>query len=287
MKRIAFLVGAIACVTGSSAQDLVKYKSLDQNSEPADVVAVFSRPSNVADPTKRLPAVVLLHSGGGWELPVTGQYAKALNAAGFATIEPRLFRNSSEAKPGPSIYLPQVFGALHYLASRSDIDPGKITVAGFSYGGVLALNSATAWSAAKFGGPSALKFAAHAPFYPICWSYVAFMKGKLKAPILPSDMYAKWTGMPVRIFAGGLDDYDDRDPKACEDFVAEIPAEHRSALTVKVYPNATHGWDQPAAEFQERLACKGRGCVNRNIPNPSVTSQSISDLVEFFVAIGR
>lgn len=284
MKLIAYYVAALAYVNPCFAQELIKYKPMEPSSDTTEVVALVSLPAAVADAATRRPAVVLLHAGGGWETPVTGQYAKALNTAGFVTLEPRLFRNASERKPSPAAYTPHVYGALHYLAARPDVDPKKIAVAGFSHGGVLSVNAATEWAATTYGGPNALKFAAHAPFYPVCWGYVAFMKARPKIPFLPSDAYSKWTHTPVKIFAGGLDDYDDRDPKACEAFIAEIPPEYRSAFSVKLYPDATHGWDQPAAEFMEPRACKGRGCMNRNVPNAAVTSQGISELVEFMTA---
>lgn len=272
---------SIAVVGSALAQSIVRFLPANGTTESSQIEAVLSFPSSGAASAKPLPAVVLLHSGGGWEQPLTAQYAKALNAAGFITLEPRNFRNERDRKPIISLYLPNVFGALKFLASRADVDSKRIGVAGFSNGGVLAMNSATAWSKKTFGGPEMNQFAAHAPFYPVCWGYSAFMKGTLTIPTLPKEMYSEWTGAPVRIFAGGLDDYDDRDPTACDEMISNLPSGARSQFSVKVYPNATHGWDQPDAEFQERMACKGRGCVNRNVHNPAVTEVSIRDLVEF------
>lgn len=91
-----------------------------------------------------------------------------------------------------------------------------------------------------------------------------------------------WTGAPVRIFAGARDDYDDRDPEACNEFVASLPEEARKHFSIHVYPGATHGWDQKDADFPEKIACKGNGCNVHNRANPGVTKQSIADLVSFF-----
>src|SRR4029077_2939994 len=90
------------------------------------------------------------------------------------------------------------------------------------------------------------------------------------------------TGAPVRIFAGGKDDYDDRDPNACQEAIDSLPESARNWFSVTVYPSATHGWDQRSgAMFYEAIACKGRGCYNSNAPDPQVARQSIKDLIEF------
>ena len=88
--------------------------------------------------------------------------------------------------------------------------------------------------------------------------------------------------MPVKIFAGGRDDYDDKDPHACTEFISQLPATQQAVFSVQLYPEATHGWDQKSVAFYEKLACKGRGCTNSNEANPKITQQSINDLIEYF-----
>ena len=106
------------------------------------------------------------------------------------------------------------------------------------------------------------------------------MKGK-PSPV-PTNAWLEWTGAPVKIFAGGNDDYDDRDPNACQEAIDSLPEPARQSFSVKVYASATHGWDQRrSATFYELLACKGRGCNNSNAPDAQVTRQSINDLIEF------
>jgi uncharacterized protein len=175
-----------------------------------------------------------------------------------------------------------VYDALRYLTARGDVDSKRIGVAGFSFGGALALHSAASWAQEAYAKNPDLKFAAHAPFYPSCGLFSAFAQGKRKTPIIPVDAFTKWTGVPVKIFAGGRDDYDNQDPNACAEFISHIPAAYRSNFSVKLYPEATHGWDQQSAKFYDRIACNGRGCMNSNEANPIVTQQSINDLVEFF-----
>ena len=265
------------------AQEVVHFPVLteggDDGSEKAE--AALSRPA-AQSPARKLPAVVLLHSAWGWadEHEGVGTYAEALGKSGFITLELRMFATSKAMKAGgPAAYLPDLFGALKFLASRPDVDARRIAVAGYSFGGLLALVSATTWATSKYGSGGS-RFAAHAPFYPICWIFKANVKGR-QSPV-PSDAWLQWTGAPVRIYAGAIDDYDDKDPHACLEAVESLPELQRKAFSVQVFPDATHGWDQArSASFYEKLACKGRGCSNTNQPNPKTTQQSIKDLIDF------
>ena len=265
------------------AQELVNFSAAQTSGSPGSdkVEATFTLPSAQNAGTK-FPAVVLLHSGWGWsdEHDGTSTYAKALQKAGFATLELRMFPTHGSAKlGGPAAYLPELFGSLNYLASIPDIDPKRIGVAGYSFGGLLALVAATTW-ANKTYGKSGQQFAVHAPFYPICWVLKANAQGR-KAPV-PTDAWLEWTGAPIRIYAGANDDYDNRDPKSCEDAVKVLPESQQGAFSIKVYPDATHGWDQKkGATFFEKLACNGRGCNNTNQPNVQIAEQSTRDLIEF------
>ena len=278
---IAFFVAALWC-TQTAAQEQVMYTSVNSGGAQVEVTAVLGVPKTTKPERKKHAAIILLHSKGGWEYPVTAQYAKALTEAGFLVLEPRLFANQASAPPVPPTLLPMVYDALRYLAARDDVDSKRIGVAGFSYGGALALHSAASWAQARYAKNADLKFAAHAPFYPICWAFSAFAQGKRKTPAIPVDAFTKWTGAPVKIFAGGRDDYDDRDPNACTEFISSLPTDYQSSFSVMLYPEATHGWDQQSARFYEAIACKGGGCFNSNEANPKITQQSISDLVAFF-----
>ena len=268
--------------TQSAAQEVIKYPSVDPGGNAVEVVAILRVPMKPLSAGQKFAAVILLHSKGGWEIPVTEQYARALSDAGFLVVEPRLFATQASAPAVGITLLPMVYDALRYVSGRDDVDGKRIGVAGFSFGGALALHSAATWAQAAHANRSDFKFAAHAPFYPTCWAFSAFAQGKRKTPGLPVDAFTKWTGAPVKIFAGGRDDYDGKDPNACAEFVSHIPAAYQSSFSVRVYADATHGWDQQSVSFYESSACKGKGCTNINDANPKITEQSIKDLVEFF-----
>lgn len=248
------------------------------------VEAIFTK-ATTPDPSGKKPAVIVLHSAWGWadEHEGSADYAIALQKAGFSTLELHMFPTAGSAKNGgPAAYLPELYGALNFLTGRSEVDPTRIGVTGFSFGGLLALVAATSWAVKTYaiGGQT---FRAHAPFYPICWVMKANIGGR-KSPV-PADAWLAWSGTPVRIFAGGNDDYDERDPNACHDAILALPESQRSFFSVQVYPEATHGWDQrKAANFYEKLACKGRGCQNSNQPNREITQVSTKDMLEFMSA---
>lgn len=236
-------------------------------------------------PGGRFPAVVLLHSAAGWPLRVTEQYAAALNRAGIATLQPRLF----DMFPGGARhaqYVPHAYGALAFLAARPDIDGKRVAVAGFSFGGMISIQSAV-FESAKRHATGDLRFAAHAAFYPLCWVFADLASGKIKGA-LPAEAFKQWTGVPIRIHAGALDDYDDRDPRMCEGFVHALPESQRTFFSVRVYEKATHRWDTHSNESGFRqFACKGRGCMNHNVPNAEATRRGRADLVAFLSEVLR
>ena len=193
-----------------------------------------------------------------------------------------MFATSTDARGRPASYLPEFFGMLKYAAARPDVDPSRIAAVGFSFGGILSLNAATKWANEQYlkAPPRA---AAYAAFYPVCWLLKANAKGR--PSVIPTDAWSEWTGAPIRIFAGGKDYYDDRDPNACQDAIDSLPESGRKSFSVRVYPTATHGWDQHGgATFFEDIACKGRGCFNINTPDVRLAQQSTRDLIEFLGA---
>ena len=243
--------------------------------------ARLEKPSNIFNAVNS-GAVVLLHTGGGCQNSQTRVYADALNNAGFYTLEPCLFNNENERSSSTVIYLPQVFGALKYLAQLPGVDKNKISILGGSYGAALAFVSATTWAYETHADKNFPPFVAHAPFYPGCWIYERFIKARVGRSDLPGNAYDRFTGAPVRIYSGGKDDYDSRDPKACETMIKTISPTNQQLFSLKFFPNATHKWDGPvSASFFDPLACKGRGCMNINTADSAITKEGIEDLLVF------
>jgi len=244
------------------------------------VNGVLTTPATLQD--EKAPAIVLLHHGGGWQNTQTRQYAEALSKAGYATLELILFNTGDEKMAKPSMYLPHVYGALKFLSKQPYVDAKRIAVSGGSYGGLLTILTATDWAYEQYGAPEHIRFAAHAAFYPMCWAINYFVVKKPGTPDVPGTVYDKYTGAPVKIYAGSEDDYDGRDPKACDNLVLALPEDQRSAFSVRVFQGATHGWDhQRNSTFYEKIACKGKGCYNTNTTDAKITAEGIEDLKEF------
>ena len=89
---------------------------------------------------------------------------------------------------------------------------------GVSWGGGLALAAASTSLVQEFTGGSA-RFAGHAAFYPVCWSF------------LRTAADFRITGAPVRIWVGDRDDYDA--PDTCQQLVdRSLPRASHSANNV-------------------------------------------------------
>jgi len=223
-----------------------------------------------------LPAVVIVHGSAG--LDGRGEaLAAALNDDGIATLEidlwaPRGVRQPLERPEHAAETLPDAFGALRFLASQPGIDGARIGIAGFSWGGVVSLLSATRRYADAVAGSSGERFAAHAPFYPVCWAYNR----------RPGYEIRDLTGAPVLIQAGALDTYDR--PSGCQDMVDALPEADRRHVRVIVYPGATHAFDrmQPAVTVEDPHADEGAGGLVRFEPNPEVTARAHRETVAFF-----
>jgi dienelactone hydrolase len=220
------------------------------------------------------PAVVVLHGSGG--VDGRGAYhAEVLHRHGIATLEvdmwtPRGLKGGPQGRPRRlrETY-PDAFGALRFLAQQAEIDPQRIGIMGFSWGGGLALATASASLVQEFTD-GALRFAAHAPFYPVCWGF------------LRTAADFRLTGAPVRIFAGERDDYEE--PDTCRTLVERLPPESRPSVTLTIYPGATHAWDtrSGAVNFFDPNAALGKGGRVRFFPDGKVADRSRNEAAEFF-----
>ena len=269
---------AVAMAWNVAAQEVVTYKYKNHEGQMQSVEAVLRKPAATANQK----AIVILHHAGGWADGTTQQYAELFAANGYVTLEPRMFSMRSQMKNSAE-HLSQAVGGLAYLAEQTNIRQDKISVMGLSFGSWLAVYAATDWASQKLTD-GRLKFNKVAPLYAVCWLLERGVKkelGALQNKFYPTDMYDKWTGVPLRFFVGSEDNYDDKDPATCQRFIELIPdVNQRNASSISVY-KATHGWDQKTATFFEKGACKGKGCNNTNQSSPEVTAKVKEDLLRF------
>lgn len=230
------------------------------------------------DTSNPMPAVVIVHSSGGVD-STGGWYAQSLNDSGIATLEidlwsPRGYGGGTDDRPDSvQETLPDVFGALSYLANRTEIDATKIGLIGFSWGGVAAMLSATQ-PYYDLMGDGVNQFAGFVAHYPLCWTYNT---------ILPGFEFTQLTGQPILIQVGSEDDYED-DPKSCKRFVRQLPNKIKKHIKVVTYRGAHHGWDrlEPALNVFDPFGYQGRGGLVDIAPNYFAAIKSKHKVNKFF-----
>ena len=226
-----------------------------------------------------VPAVVIVHGTAG--VDSRGSYhAEALNEAGIATLEldmwsPRGLNGGTGPSGRPEGIpetLPDAYGALLFLASRPGIDPHRIGITGFSWGGIVSMLTATRPYSDLYMGINPLRFAAHAPFYPVCWGYNK----------IPGYEFVELTGAPVLIQSGECDAYDE--PDSCTKLVNGLSEQARPRVKVTMYPEATHGFNrlEPAQTVTDPFSHLGRGGEVRFEANLEAASKSRQATVDFF-----
>ena len=202
-----------------------------------DVPALLRFPASVM--SERIPAVVVVHSLAGFREENEGWQARQLQQAGFATLTYDSFAARgmgdlvTAARRGPPPYpsaLADAFAALSALSRDSRIDPQRIAILGFSFGGEVA--HVTAFK--RISGALARdgeQFAAHVAYYP------AGVYGVVAGE-------TAYTDAPILIMVGG----DDTLPKAkAEAYLAyEKVSGHPAPIELVTYPEASHGWTSPS-----------------------------------------
>lgn len=184
----------------------------------------FMLPTTGAPP---YPAVLLLHGCSGI-LENEQMWQAFLASKGFATasVDSLVRRHVTEiCTDSTRVRMPErvrdAYAALVQIASRSDIDPKRVAVMGFSNGGLAMLSSLSSIVATQLM-PGSPRFRAGIGVYPDCTLY----RGPFYAPILT--------------VTGELDDW--TPPKNCDALGASIPS-GRPAFTARTVANAHHSFD--------------------------------------------
>jgi len=186
----------------------------------------------------RYPAVVVVHTIGGYREANEGYAAAELRKSGFATLTYDSFAargTTGVAMSGSPGYLPagvaDAYAALRLLASEPKIDADRIAIVGFSFGGEVA--HLTAFEPLRSAlNPGQGRFAAHVAFYPAGNFGVIAERGA-------------YTGSPVLMLLG---EKDDNLPVAkVESYLAYARAAGNPApIETVTYPGAYHAWTVPS-----------------------------------------
>lgn len=185
------------------------------------------------DRTRPVPAVILLHGAGGVlgarEMTYGAQYA----AMGVAALVIDVFGARRDRATGfvnrlieitEAMALADAYAGLAYLAKRGDIDPARVALIGFSYGGMATTYAAHAQVAEAFA-QDGHRFAAHVAYYAPCIARFADVRS---------------TGAPILFVSGGRDAV--VDPNRCAEVDGDLQA-GGSVVRRIAYPNGAHQWD--------------------------------------------
>jgi len=221
-------------------------------------------------------AVLICHGSDG--VDARGAFhAEALNAAGIATFEidmwaARGVKRGALARPrSVPETLPDAYAAVAFMAAQPEIDPERLGILGFSWGGVVSLLSATRrWRETL--GAAAPPIKAHAALYPVCWAYET----------VPGMSLAELTGSPILIQAGDADAYDD--PDGLDQLLARLPAASRDTIRAVTHAGAGHGFDRdaPARTIEDPFAHKGQGGPVLMAFHPAAAAAARAANVAFF-----
>ena len=135
------------------------------------------------------------------------------------------------------------------------------------------LTATTPWAEKYL--PPGVRFAAHAPLYPVCYLYNA----------APGFEFADFTGAPVFIQCGELDTYDLADTG--EQLVRSLASVAPGLLSIKTWPGATHAFDrdEPAMTVSDPYAHLGKGGEVVFAPNPPVAAAARAATTAFFKGV--
>lgn len=196
------------------------------------------------------PAMVILHGSGGIKPGREHEYARLFSENGIAGFVVDYYTPRGATEDTPYILktmiateidvLVDAYFALRFLAMHPAIDPNRIGVIGFSYGG-MATRFALDERVANILSPSGLRFAAHADFYGPCHQILG---------------HNRTTKSPYLAVFGDQDN--SVHPKTCETVHAEIE-NSGSPTQIELIKGAGHAWenDQPRSESPSPYI---RGC---------------------------
>lgn len=218
------------------------------------------------------PAVVMIHGSAGPD----GRYdfhRPALLKAGIAVLEvdfkSGIFSGPSD-RPPVSNFLPFVFSTLDTIRKQATIDPKRVGLMGFSFGGYLSLQAA--WKDVQEMEMDAdTGYAAHVAYYPNC--HISGQKW--------FGAFDKTITAPLYIFAGEKDSYGDGEK--CAPFVEELKKTNPpESISLKIYPDTHHGFDGDNSwSGSDRAAIHNNGTAVLE-PNPDAAKDAQALTIAFF-----
>ncbi len=265
------LLGVLSATHAEAASSRISYENAPFNNQPGRKIWGELKTPSGAGP---FPGVLVLQACGGLDDNVTIDWPKYLNELGYAALIIDILgsRNVTSACSGNTIPLDErmrdIYGALRFLAQHAALDPQRIYMIGFSWGGEHVLEALLERRLPQFGTPQPA-FKGGIAVYPECKG----IAGAVTQRNITPAFYA-----PALIIGGELDDWT---PIAhCRTIVSgqRQPAEVR----MEIMPGAHHGFDQ--------FFNQGRGLTTRKeqghtlAPNRAATDKARALVKDFLSA---
>lgn len=241
------VVGAIFLTSPASADENIKFKSISPSL--LEVSGKLHLPKNIVG---KVPAVVVVHGTGGVD-ERTSYFAEQLPKEGIAVFvvdfKSGVFTSPRDRPPNDA-FLPAAFAALRILREKSEINPDKIAIIGFSLGGHLSFTTSLLSNKNKWLGDER-GFTAHVSYYPGCLFLDRKVNGESKII------------SPVKIYWGTKDSYGDGE--WCPLLLKKIEKSMTANIEYEAYEGAQHGFDgSKSIRFYDPAALNNDGYVEGN-----------------------
>jgi dienelactone hydrolase len=247
IATIAYGIAAPNCQASQTGATTITFQSstyggfpqLLAREAPTETVAVRANLRFPEEAKAGYPAVIVVHTIGGYSAANEGYVAAELRKSGFATLTYDSFaaRGTTgfaiSASPGYlTAGVADAYAALRRLASEPKIDADRIAILGFSYGAEVA--HLTAFAAVRSAlNPGQGQFAAHVAFYPAGVFGVIAERGA-------------YTGSPVLMLLGEKDE--NLPVGKIESYLAYARAAgYPAPIETVAYPGAYHAWTVPGS----------------------------------------
>jgi dienelactone hydrolase len=151
-----------------------------------------------------------------------------------------------------TMFVADAYAGLRYLATIPMIDPHRVVLTGFSYGGMATMYALYAGMADRFAPPG-LRFAGHVSFY---------------GPCVARFDDSRTTGAPLLMLYGQQDEL--IRPDRCAQIADDLRG-GGSQVSLIAYPGAVHQWDggMPRMMIGRNLS----GCSFRVARDGTITDQ--------------
>lgn len=222
LRRAALALALLALPPAARADQLLRVAPHRATiGVPANSPPLYGDLARPAGPGP-FPAVVVLHGCAGFGPPDIATAAR-LRAAGYLALALDSLggANACRHPGGARAEAEDAVAALHFLAARRDVAPGRIALLGFSMGGFAVLDAITRGGVAPATGP---RFAAAVAYYPNCRRSSGVMT------------------VPLLILIGARDDW--TPAAACRALLVRR-AGRGAPVSLAVYPGATHAFNVP------------------------------------------